>query len=144
VARRKKAPIDMRPIEVRRKEWIDKYPDKFLICRQGHDFPKPFPGRRMTNTSIVPWFYDDGRREGEVLITQKCKHCGRVRWRISGPRGMYYSEATKWNYDDPKGYATPPGLGIPRSAYGDEYWRRIIDADPDLTQEVEAREEEEQ
>jgi hypothetical protein len=132
---------DTRPIEARRAEWLRNYPDKFLVCRGGHDFPKPVPGRHMTRTRITPW-YDDGPRNGEVLIVQKCKNCGRERWRISGPRGLYHSGATSWHYSDPPGYASPPGLGISRADYLNLYWERVIDGDKDLLRELEEIEQE--
>ena len=133
-------PADTRPVEVRRAEWLENYPDKYLTCRQGHNFPKPAPGELLTGTRIMPYHDEDHpRRAGHFYQEQECASCGRLRWRITGPRGAYASQASKWMYKDPRGYAAPPGLGLTRGDYGDRYMDRLIAGDPGLQAELAAR-----
>ncbi len=142
--------VDTRPVEVRRLEWLEKYPDRFLACRQGHAFPKPVPDRRkpgslrLPRTKMEPWHDPDGILVGCVYIEQSCGNCGRKRWKITGPRGSYYADSTKWHYEDPRGYATPPGLGLGYGDYAELYWGRILEGDQYTIQAVEELAEEQE
>jgi hypothetical protein len=132
-------------IEVRRAEWLASYPSRFLACRQGHNFPKPIPGRKkMPRTQMEPWHDPDGQLIGCVYIEQSCGNCGRIRWKITGPRGSYYGDSTKWHYNDPRGYATPKGLGLTYADYAELFWARLIDGEPELEVELSAKAELEQ
>ena len=133
--------VDTRPVEERREEWLRKYPDRFLACRGGHAFPRPVPGRKMPRTKLEPWHDPDGRLAGCVYVEQSCANCGRIRWKITGPRGSYYSDSTRWHYNDPKGYASPPGLGLTYGDYAELYWTRLIEGDQYTEQAVTELEE---
>ncbi len=117
---------DYRSVEQRQDEWLNNYPDKFLVCREGHDFPKMRNGKKLVRTRFEPWVDPEGRLRGCYYQEQSCSNCGRIRWRITGPPHAFYSEATKWSYKDPHGYATPPGLGIPRARYIDKLYDRLL------------------
>jgi hypothetical protein len=134
--------VDTRPIEERREEWLRKYPDRFLACRTGHAFPRPVPGRRkMPRTRMEPWHDPDGRIQGCYYIEQSCGNCGRIRWKITGPRGSYYTDSTKWHYSDPSGYASPAGLGLTYGDYAELFWTRLIEGDQYTEQAAEELEE---
>lgn len=134
-------------IEARRAEWLQNYPDRFLACRTGHAFPKPKADKRnkkqmkLPNTRMEPWHDPDGRLQGCVYVEQSCGNCGRIRWKITGPRGSYYTDSTKWHYSDPKGYASPAGLGLTYADYAELYWTRLIDGDQYTIAAVEEAEE---
>ena len=119
----------MDDLEIQQKKWLEQYPNRFLACRAGHDWPKIVPGRKLRNTRLEHWEDPDGEKQGCYYLEQRCGNCGRLRYRITGPRGQAYSGATQWQYSDPHGYATPPGLGIPKSAYMDMYFQRLIDGE---------------
>jgi hypothetical protein len=129
---KRRAP-DLRPVEVRREEWLRTYPDKFLACRSSHAFPRPVPGRRMPRTKIEPYSDPDRpARDGYRYVEQTCANCGRIRWKVTGPRGAYYAGATKWKYNDPAGYASPHGLGLTYADYAELYWQRLVEGDQDF------------
>jgi hypothetical protein len=133
---------DTRPAEVRRADWLRKYPDKFLACRQGHAFPRPVPGRKMPRTTLEPWHDPEGERTGCYYVEQSCSNCGRIRWKITGSQGSYYSGSTQWHYKDPKGYASPPGLGLIYADYADLLWERLIEGDHDTARAIDEQQEE--
>lgn len=128
-----KRTFDDRPLEVRQDEWLAKYPDRFIVCREGHDWPKTRPGRKLARTKFEPWTDPLGKLVGCYYQEQTCANCGRVRFRVTGPPHAFYSQATKWEYRDPRGYATPPGLGIPRARYIDMLYDRILEQNDQYT-----------
>jgi hypothetical protein len=106
-----------------REQWLRNYPPKFMACRAGHDFPKLIPGDiKFTRTWID--IEDDLSR----TIHQICKNCRRERWRELIKVGRGWCLGGKgWKYKDPKGYAQPPGYGIPRGDFQAVYWDAIIE-----------------
>lgn len=129
----------MKSIEERQQDWLRSYPDKFLACREGHDFPKMVKNRKghIPRTRFEPWTDPDGYLVGCYYQEQFCSNCGRIRYRITGPPGAFYSEATKWIYKDPHGYATPKGLGISKGMYMDQLFDRVLGQDQDTLQALE-------
>lgn len=100
-------------------DWLQRYPARFLACRQGHNFPKLVPGqKRFVRTTIE--FHPD--KPGIRIVTQWCT-CGRVRYRRTDARGVWDGP---WRYKDPDGYAQPPGYGRTRADFARVYWGRII------------------
>jgi len=115
-------------------EWLLHYDDKFLACRMTHDWPRLIPHRRLIRTTIEPMPTDllpknwtHTQRQGVSIITQRCGNCSRVRWRLTGPRGIAYDPDQNWHYRDPKNYAQPKGMGLTRGDFTREFWRRIIE-----------------
>lgn len=107
-------------------EWLLHYDDQFLACRMGHDWPQLVPGRkRQPRTAIERVPDEPGLPRGVCLVTQHCSRCQRTRWRLTGPRGLI--EQSQWHYRDPQHYAQPKGMGLTRTDFSREYWRRIMD-----------------
>lgn len=106
--------------------WLHDYDDQLLACRMGHDWPQLVPGRkRQARTSIQRVPDEPGMPEGVCMVTQHCSRCSRVRWRLTGNHGLI--EHSQWHYRDPKNYAQPKGMGLTRSDFNNEYWRRIME-----------------
>lgn len=118
-------------LEERQQDWLRNYPDKFLACREGHAFPKMVTDKRgrIPRTRFEPWVDPEGVLVGCYYQEQFCANCGRIRWRITGPPGAFYSQAGKWFYKDPNGYATPKGLGLTKGMYMDQLFERVLGGD---------------
>jgi hypothetical protein len=127
----------VKSIEERQDDWIANYPDKFLACREQHDFPRMVPGKRLVRTRFEPWVDPEGERVGCYYQEQSCRNCGRIRWRITGPPGAFYLDATRWKYKDPSGYASPKGLGLTKADYLEELFRRVLTGDQDTVNALE-------
>jgi hypothetical protein len=129
---------DYRSIETRREEWLRNYPDKYLACRNRHSWPDLVPGRKLsTRVRFEPWHDPSGERQGCYYHEETCRNCGRVRWRITGPPGQFYSGATSWKYKDPDGYASPTGLEIIKGDYLELLYQRFYLGDQDTVQALE-------
>lgn len=132
---------DHRTVEVRRAEWLENYPDRFLACRERHEWPSIVPGKRLVRTKFEPYHDPTGERDGCYYQEQTCRNCGRVRWRITGPPGSFYIDATNWQYRDPRGYATPKGLGIIKADYLEKLLTRVLEGDQYTIQALEEHDE---
>jgi hypothetical protein len=120
--------VHVAPSQSDPEEWLLHYDDKYLACRMAHDWPRLVPHRRLIRTTIeaMPAHLVEGR-QGVSIITQRCGNCGRLRWRLTGPRGVAYDPNQNWHYRDPHGYAQPKGMGIAKAQFVAEFWRRIIE-----------------
>lgn len=109
--------------DLARNQWLDKYPAKFLACRQGHNFPKLIPGNRKFGRTWI----EREEETNERTIHQLCSTCGRERWRslIYRSKGWVLA-GDKWKYKDPQGYAQPRGYGISRAEFTNIYWDEIV------------------
>jgi hypothetical protein len=119
-------PLQLVPSQSDPDTWLHDYDDQFLACRMGHDWPQLVPGRkRQARTTIQRLKDEPDQVQGVYLVTQHCSRCQRTRWRLTGAHGLV--EHSQWKYHDPKHYAQPPGLGLTRSDFSREYWRRIME-----------------
>jgi hypothetical protein len=74
--------------------------DEHLACRAGHhSWPKLIPGR------AIPRGVKSVRNpeDGSYLVTQTCDVCGKERWKVTLPKGVWDLDAG-WRYDDPEGW----------------------------------------
>jgi hypothetical protein len=110
---------DNRTLEQRQADWLQHLPDKFIPCRgDHHDWPVIKPGKLPKGVRPVP--LHDGSFQMEV----SCRSCGRIRIKTTLPGG-YYDRDAIYAYRDPEGYAAPKGLGLTKSDYTDELYRRV-------------------
>jgi hypothetical protein len=121
---------DRRSVEAQREEWLRNYPDKFLACRgRAHRWPDIVPGKKITRAKFEPYHDPTGEREGCYYQEERCSNCGRIRWRITGPPGAFYLDATKWKYQDPNGYKSPAGLELMGADYKELFYERLLGGD---------------
>lgn len=118
-----------------REQWLSSYPAKFYACRASHDFPRLVPGEVKYTRTWIEFDPDTGHR----TIHQTCKNCRRERWRLLVRTGRGWALGGKgWKYKEPKGYAQPPGYGIPRGDFQNIYWDSIVDGYDNSQERIEA------
>jgi len=95
--------------------------DGAISCKgDKHDFPKLRPGRWAKNLSARP------RVDGGYELVFRCPDCGTKRTRVTRPGGVY-DTSIKLEYDYPKGYRAPRGVGLRKTDYTGELLRRTIE-----------------
>jgi hypothetical protein len=110
--------VDDRTEDQQRADFLHAYPDAYMACRVEHDWPKLKVGRLPRGISASP------QLDGTYLLVMRCRSCGRERSKVTGIGGAW-SGAGGWRYREPRDYRAPKGLGLTRSDYAAELYRRM-------------------
>jgi hypothetical protein len=106
-------------------EYVHGLDDNVAACLgDHHDWPQLQikSGKLPRGISALP----TGYRDGSFLIRVSCKNgCGRVRTKMTLPKGVLPEPGTNWRYEG--GPKPPKGLGLTRHEYVGENQRRISD-----------------
>jgi len=121
--------VDDRTDEQKQEDFLHGYPDRYVACRVEHDWPKLKVGKLPRGISAYP------QRDGTYLMVMRCKSCGRERSKITG-RGGAWNGAGGWKYREPRDYRAPKGLGLTRSDYAAELYRRVFVESATLSEEL--------
>jgi hypothetical protein len=79
-----------------KQERLSMVPDDQLGCRLRHNWPRLKPGRKTSipkNMRLAP------QRDGCVRLVETCLDCGKIRWKLLLPGGIY-DPGANWHYID--------------------------------------------
>lgn len=102
-------------------DFLHNLDDKFLECRgDHHDWPVLKLG-----TDLPRGVSAIRQRDGCYQLKMRCKNCGKVRSKLTLPKGVWDLDVG-WAYPEvPKGFASPPGSGVTRMDCVAELGRRL-------------------
>lgn len=97
--------------------------DDTVVCRgDHHDWPQLRPGPLPKGIRSYP----TGYRDGSQMVVETCKACGRERYKITLPKGVWDISAG-WRYRGGPQDFSHPGEDLNRADFANELGRRLTE-----------------